>query len=276
MKRLNFKTLLGIAGVNHLESDYAIKIGHRFEWLVLVALFAVFIQLVMFYSGQPIEFIWFSHVIWSIFALELAVNLFNVRDKLRYLHENWMSVLIVLVAFPLIDWGGDWALIIRSLRLILLLRFVAGFFKNSLNILRRNRFGQILLAFSFIIVGASGMFAYIEDRSFIDGAWYAIVTITTVGYGDVVPTTDTGRIFGVVLILFGVVFFSLVSANIAAFLIGSDQRKSEADILEYMSQTEDRLAQQSIANEKHVARLMDHFSSELADLKRALEKERRS
>lgn len=276
MKRLNFKTLLGIAGVNHLESDYAIKIGHRFEWLVLVALFAVFIQLVMFYSGQPIEFIWFSHVIWSIFALELAVNLFNVRDKLRYLHENWMSVLIVLVAFPLIDWGGDWALIIRSLRLILFLRFVAGFFQNALTILRRNRFGQILLAFSFIIVGASGMFAYIEDRSFIDGAWYAIVTITTVGYGDVVPTTDTGRIFGVVLILFGVVFFSLVSANIAAFLIGSDQRKSEADILEYMSQTEDRLAQQSIANEKHVARLMDHFSSELADLKRALEKERRS
>lgn len=276
MKRLNFKTLLGIAGVNHLESDYAIKIGHRFEWLVLVALFAVFIQLVMFYSDQPIEFIWFPHLIWSIFALELAVNLFNVHYKLRYLRENWLSLLIVLVAFPWIDWDGDWALIIRSLRLILFLRFVAGFFKNALIILRSNRFGQILLAFSFIIVGASGLFAYIEDRSFADGVWYAIVTITTVGYGDVVPTTDGGRVFGVVLILFGVVFFSLVAANIAAFLIGADQRKSEADILEYMSKTEDRLAQQSIVNEKHVERLMTHFSNELAELKRDLEKERRS
>ncbi len=276
MKRLNFKTLLGIAGVNHLESDYSIKIGHRFEWLVLAALLAVFVQLLMFYSGQPVESIWFTHVVWSIFALELVVNLFNVRDRVRYLRENWMSVLIVLVAFPWINWGSDWALIIRSFRLILFLRFFAGFFQDVLTILRRNRFGQILLAFCFIIVGASGVFSYIEDRPFTDGVWYAVVTITTVGYGDVVPTTDAGRFFGVILILFGVVFFSLVAANIAAFLIGSDQRKSEADILEYMRLTEDRLAQQSIANEKHVERLMAHFSNELADLKRILEKERRS
>lgn len=276
MKHWNFKTLLGIAGVNHLESDYTIKIAQRFEWLVLVALLAVFIQLLMFYSGQPVESVWFTHLVWSIFALELGVNLFNVRNRVRYLRENWMSVLIVFVAFPLIDWSADWAVIIRSLRLLLFMRFVAGFFQNVLTILRRNRFGQILLAFSFVIVGASGVFSYIEDRPFTDGVWYAVVTITTVGYGDVVPTTDAGRVFGVILILFGVVFFSLVAANIAAFLIGSDQRKSEADILEFMSQTEDRLAQQSIANEKHVERLMVHFSSELADLKRALEKERRS
>lgn len=276
MKRVNFKTLLGIAGVNRLESDYAIKIGHRFEWLVLVALLAVFIQLLMFYSGQPVEPTWFTHVVWGIFALELVVNLFNVRNRVRYLRENWMSVLIVLVAFPWINWGGDWAVIIRSLRLILFFRFVADFFQDVLTILKRNRFGQILLAFVFIIIGASGLFSYFEERPFSDGVWYAVVTITTVGYGDIVPVTDAGRIFGVILILFGVVFFSLVAANIAAFLIGSDQRKSQADILEYMSQTEDRLAQQSIANEKHVARLMAHFSNELDDLKRVLEKERRS
>jgi voltage-gated potassium channel len=271
----NFRTILGIAGVHRLESDYAVKIGHRFEWLVLVALLAVFVQLLMYYSGQPIESIWLSRLIWSIFALELAINLFNVRYRMRYLRENWMSVLIVMLAFPWIHWGGDWALIIRSLRLILFLRFIVVFFQNAMTILKRNRFGQILLAFSFVVVGAGAMFAYLEDRTFIDGVWYAIVTITTVGYGDVIPVTDPGRMFGVVLILFGVVFFSLVSANIAAFLIGSDQRKLESDILEYMSQTEDRMVQQSIANEKHVERLMDHFSRELGGLKRALDKERR-
>lgn len=273
---MNFKTILGIAGVNRLESDQAVKLGHRLEWLVLVALLAVFIQLLMFYSGQPIESVWFSRLVWGVFLLELVVNLFNVRNRTRYLRENWMSVVIIIVAFPWINWVGDWALIVRSLRLILFLRFVAGIFQNVLTILRRNRFGQILLAFSFIIVGASGVFSYIEDRPFTDGIWYAVVTITTVGYGDVVPVTGAGRIFGVILILFGVVFFSLVAANIAAFLIGTEQRKSEVDILEFVSQTEDRLAQQSIVNEKHVERLMDHFSKELADLKRALEKERRS
>ena len=276
MNRLNFKTLFGIAGVSHLESDYAIKIGHRLEWLVLAALFAVFIQILMFYFGQPIDSIWFSSLIWGVFVLELAVNLFNVRNRLRYIRENWMNVVIVILVSPLIDWGSDWAVIIRSLRLILFLRFISGFFLNVLVILKSNRFGQILLAFAFIIIGAAGIFSFLEDRPFTDGIWYAVVTITTVGYGDVVPTTDAGRIFGMVLILFGVVFFSLVAANIAAFLIGSDQRKLELDILDYVSQTEDRLAQQSIANEKHVERLMEHFSRELADLKRTLEKERRS
>ncbi|WP_019556418.1 potassium channel family protein [Thiomicrorhabdus arctica] len=276
MKRLNFKALLGVAGVNHLESDYAIKIGHRFEWLVLVALFAVFVQLLMLYSGESLESFWFSLVIWSVFALELVVNLFNVRDRSRYLRENWMNLFIVILAFPWLDYGSDWAVIIRSLRLVLFLRFISGFFRNVLIILKSNRFGQILLAFAFIIIGAGGIFSYLEERSFSDGVWYAVVTITTVGYGDVVPLTKAGHIFGVILILFGVVFFSLVAANIAAFLIGSDQRKSEADLLEYMSKTEDRLAQQSVANEKHVERLMTHFSNELADLKRALEKERKN
>ncbi len=275
MKRLNFKTLLGIGGVNPLESDYALKIGHRFEWLVLIALLAVFVQLLMFYSGQPVESAWFSILIWAVFSVELVVNLFNVRNRSRYLRENWMNVLIVMLAFPWVDWGSDWAVIIRSLRLVLFLRFISVFFRNALVILKSNRFGQILVAFAFIIIGAGGVFAYLEDRPFTDGIWYAVVTITTVGYGDVVPATESGRVFGVILILFGVVFFSLVSANIAAFLIGSDQRKLEADILEYVRQTEDRLAQQSIANEKHVGRLMNHFSNELADLKREFEKERR-
>ena len=267
---MNFKAILGIAGVHHSESDKAREIGRGFELLVLFALIAVFAQLLTYYLGEEVEVTWVSDLIWAVFALELVVNLYLVKNKIRYLRENWLSVAIVLVAFPLNNWGGDWATIVRSLRLILFLRFFTVFFKDASAILNKNRFGQILLAFAFILVGAGAVFSYIEGRPFIEGIWYAIVTITTVGYGDVVPITDEGRIFGAILILFGVVFFSLVSANIAAFLIGSDQRKLERDILLYLRNTEQRLAKQSEQNERHVEQVMAHMSKEIEELKKEL------
>ena len=272
--RMNFKAMLGVGGVHISESEQARKVGRVFELLVLFALIIVFGQLLTFYLGQPYEVNWLSDIIWGVFALELVFNLYYVKNKLRYLRENWLNVAIVLIAFPLIDWGNDWAVIVRSLRLILFLRFFTVFFKDALAILNRNKFGQILLAFAFIIVGAGAVFAYIEDRLFIEGIWYAVVTITTVGYGDVVPITDEGRIFGTVLILFGVVFFSLVSANIAAFLIGSDQRKLEREFLLYVKATEERLAHQSQQNELHVEQLMAHMTKEIKELKKELEQQK--
>ncbi len=270
MKRLKIKAFLGVAGVNRSENRRARKVGHWLEILVLLALLLTFAQLFMYYSVQATEIPWLSDIIWGVFALELFVNLMLVQRKVRYLRENWLGVLIVIIAFPWIEWGSDWAVIVRSLRLLLFLRFFSAFFKGVSIVLNRNRFGQILVAFAFLIVGAAAVFSYIEDRPFIDGAWYAIVTITTVGYGDVVPATENGRIFGAILILFGVLFFSLVSANIAAFLIGSDQKKMEGDMLHYIKGLEASFVRQTQQNEKHTERLIEHMSNEIKSLKQEL------
>ena len=53
--------------------------------------------------------------------------------------------------------------------------------------------------------------------------------MATVGYGDVVPHNMAGRLFGSLLILFGVVLLSLLTANLAAFFIGSDAEKMEQE-----------------------------------------------
>lgn len=268
---MKLNSILGIAGVNHLESEKALKIGRVFEILVLIALFVVFAQVFMLLNAEIVGARWVTSLIWFVFFMEVAVNLFNVENKKRYLKENWLNVVIVVLAFPWYDWGGDWgsdwALVVRSLRLVLFIRYFNGLVKGLKTILTRNRFGQILLASAFIILGAGSLFAYIEDESFWDGVWYALVTITTVGYGDIVPHTEYGRVFGVVLILFGVVFFSLVTANIAAFLIGSEQRQLEHDILDYMKATEKRLANQQFINDQHVERIIEHMSSEINELK---------
>ncbi len=51
--------------------------------------------------------------------------------------------------------------------------------------------------------------------------------MTTVGYGDVVPKSTAGRLIGGVLTFLGLVFFSLISANIAAFLVRRDVEGKE-------------------------------------------------
>lgn len=267
---MRFNALLGVAGVNPNETAQARSVGRFFEILVLLALFVVFAQLLMYYNGLLDDSNWITHLVWGVFCLELVVNLYNVNDKWRYLKENWLNLAIVCAAFPIIEWGSDWAMVVRSLRLILFVRFFTSFSKDILTILNRNRFGQILLATAFVVLGAGALFAYIEDRTLGDGIWYALVTITTVGYGDVVPSTEEGRYFGITLILLGVVFFSLVTANISAFLIGSDQQKLERDILTYVKQTEKRLAKQQAENEAQVEKIMKHMTAEIKTLKREL------
>lgn len=267
---MNIRAVLGVAGVSALENSQAKKVGRFFEKLVLASLVVVFVQLILSYTDIAIDFTWINHLVWVVFFLEFIVNLYLVDNRLRYAKQNWLNLFIVILAFPWIDWSNEWAIIIRTLRLLLLMRFFANFFQDVSNILSKNRFGQILIGFAFLVVGSGGVFMYIEERPFIDGVWYALVTITTVGYGDVVPQTENGRIFGAILIIFGVLFFSLVTANFSAFLVGSEQRKLEKEILSYVQNTEKRLTKLSTENERHVEYIMLHMSKELEQLKSEL------
>ena len=84
-----------------------------------------------------------------------------------------------------------------------------------------------------------------------DGIWWAWVTVTTVGYGDVVPVSGAGKFFASLLILLGVGLFSLLTANISAFLIGRDALKEEQEMRGRLRDIQDRLKR----IEEHLERL---------------------
>ena len=88
---------------------------------------------------------------------------------------------------------------------------------------KQNLFNLLILAFA-VSVGA-GFLLYLLDAniySLLYGVWSAWVTMTHVGFGDVVPTTFFGRILSAVLILFGLVLFSLFTALLSANLISKN------------------------------------------------------
>jgi len=102
---------------------------------------------------------------------------------------------------------------------------------NLVRTLRHERLFALALAVVVIILlGATG-FALTEPREgnwleqFGRGAWWALVTLTTVGYGDVVPVTTLGRLVGSAVILGGVVTLAMVTATVASVFIEQKLRR---------------------------------------------------
>jgi voltage-gated potassium channel len=80
----------------------------------------------------------------------------------------------------------------------------------------------IILPLVVLAVGTAGFMA-IEKLSFIDALYFTIVTITTVGYGDIHPLTTGGKIFDIFLIVIGISSFLAILTNIAQMLIQRGQ-----------------------------------------------------
>jgi voltage-gated potassium channel len=108
---------------------------------------------------------------------------------------------------------------------------VKEYVANLVRTLRQERFFALVLAMVIIILlGAIG-FSLTEPRQgtwleqFGRGAWWALVTLTTVGYGDVVPVTALGRLVGSAVILGGVVTLAMVTATVASIYIEQKLRR---------------------------------------------------
>lgn len=111
------------------------------------------------------------------------------------------------------------------MNIIMILTEALGLFKNLLDDLRGKRSLVYLLILAVAVSIASGFILYILDpniHSVFDGIWSAWVTMTHVGFGDVVPTSFFGRLLSAMLILFGLALFSLFTAILSVTLIGKN------------------------------------------------------
>jgi voltage-gated potassium channel len=92
-----------------------------------------------------------------------------------------------------------------------------------------------LFIISILVVLSSGIGIYLiesphEDAqitNLIDAFWWASATVTTVGYGDVVPVTEAGRIMGIVLMFVGISIIGVFISSLGARLVGSRLKKRE-------------------------------------------------
>jgi voltage-gated potassium channel len=117
---------------------------------------------------------------------------------------------------------------------------------------KRGAFPYLIIATGTLAVGA-GLLARLTDpddfQSYGDALWWALVTLTTVGYGDIVPRTVWGRVIGGFVMLMGITFISFLTATVTSLFISSEDDTREARTLEReqeysaaLRRIEDRLA----------------------------------
>jgi voltage-gated potassium channel len=113
--------------------------------------------------------------------------------------------------------------------------------------LTARRAALVIAGSTFLLTLAGGVGAWLVDRRDFDGVgdalWWAMQTVTTVGYGDVVPEHATGRLIGVLLMLQGIALLTVITASVTATLIEqARRRRSQPDaVLAKLEQMEARL-----------------------------------
>lgn len=229
---------LGLAGVEDDENVRARRWARRFEIPVLLVTLWIPVHWFMEVKGllTPLQSHMGDWAIWMVFLMETTVLTYMVDNKLLYLRRNWMNLLIIAGGLPMVWSYTPLTGVLRSLRLVLLAGLLFRFSGNVRQFLAHNRLGATLAVALVVIVLAGLLMAAIEPgvETPWDGIWWAWVTVTTVGYGDIVPVTGPGKLFAAMLILMGVGLFSLMTANFSSFFIGRDVSRVEAELEEDM------------------------------------------
>jgi voltage-gated potassium channel len=176
-------------------------------------------------------------VVFLAFLTDYLVGLMLTSSRLPYARRHIGSLLIVvaqlLALLPALGFLGALrgARAVRPLIAVTRLAGLAIVARQTGREFLRRRAASIAFSMAgFTLVTSAVAFTLAEDvgagrriESFFDALWWAIATITTVGYGDIYPTTGAGRVIAAFTMVVGIATLSVVTARIAAFLISNEK-----------------------------------------------------
>lgn len=151
---------------------------------------------------------------WLMFIIDYLVRLLMAPKKLQFVRKNWFDLLVV--ALPAL----------RPLRLLRLVTVLSMFNRRAASA-ARTQVGLYMAGGALILTFVGGLAVLDAERhspdanilTFGDSIWWAITTMTTVGYGDKYPVTGLGRAVAVGLMISGIAVLGTVTASLSSWII---------------------------------------------------------
>jgi len=161
----------------------------------------------------------------------------RTKDRLDYLKWHWIDF---LASIPFMTFMRAFRMV-RIIRIVRLLRGVKGLI-NIFRMLGTNRLHNILISYIIImllVMGYCSLAFYSFEKEInanvndlFDAFWWAFVSLTTIGYGDIYPVTTEGRIVGMVLAMAGIGLFSVITAQLTTVFFKIQKQEDMQELIE--------------------------------------------
>ena len=166
-------------------------------------------------QGREAHIVWaVNWAIWGLFVLDYVVRLCLADNRWHWFLRHLLD--FAIVTLPLL----------RPLRLLRLLVLIEVL-QKAIGDAFRGRIVVYTVSGVVLLIYTSSLAVFDKERylhgatinSFGKALWWSITTVTTVGYGDVYPVTDTGRVIAVLLMIGGISLVGVVTAALASWII---------------------------------------------------------
>lgn len=206
-------------------------------------------------------------IIWIFFGVDYVLRVIIAHHHWHYIRTHILDLLIVVLPFfqPL-----------RLLRLVVLLRVL----NRRAGVSLRGRIGMYLASASAVVVVVAALAVLDSERgvpgsqldNFADALWWAVVSVTTVGYGDIAPVTASGRIIAAGLMICGIGLLGTITGMLASWMvekISDDSPENQAATRADVEHSEIREHTDAVALEHELVELKDrlaHIEEQLESL----------
>ncbi len=231
--------------------------GHR----VAVALHTLIVMTALAFAASTmpelpdharIILLWFERAAVTIFMVEYLLRIFAAERPLRYILSFW-GIIDLLAWMPSLFMTVGGTAAIRLLRLMQMVRILKIIrYSRALRRLAR-AFNSVraelalfyVIALFLVYISAVGIYFFEHDTqpeafsSVPASLWWAIVTLTTVGYGDAIPVTIGGKLFTSLILFMGMGVFAVPAGVITSALVGRDIEEIE-ESLEKMESSDEK------------------------------------
>lgn len=201
-------------------------------YLAIVYVFLIVLELMDASIANSIGYNVLDWLLWFIFVCDYFINLYFADDSIEYI-QNHILELIAIIPFDSFFSFLRLGRLARLFRLVKVARIFAlsnRFWDTVNRLLHTNSLSKVLLLNISAVLTSSVLLSIIEGKSFFDAVWWSIVTMTTVGYGDIVPQDTISKIIAILLMLVGICTFGMVTSTITRFF-SETERETKLDLL---------------------------------------------